>query len=621
MIFEKGVDAQEGMLVTKTSPPRRSSLATVIVSCLVILLIEGSALRSSWADNADNGGQLLIHVLDPISKQMVLPDTFPLPGERTSTLTVRACRGEFEPGSFVLRAQNLDMTSVTLTATDLRNTTSDAFISAKYLDIKVVKAWFQSYYGWNEIGKSKPEDFRQRLFPELLLHDDELIHVDVGAERNSVKLEQGKGSVYVWVNQKKLAPANRVALLAQEFPILDAKTLQPFDIPRNTSKQVWITIFVPQGARSGLYSGDIEVRSNGALLGKIGINLTVYTFELEEPKIIYSIYYRAVLNNEKVTVSSEYRTTAQMNEDLQDLLNHGVTNPTMYQPVVNQVELRKALSLRQSLGMNLGPLYYLGVQTTASFLGNQAKQAEEYLRKVLSEINAIAQGHGYPSVYLYGKDEASGAELVTQRRFWDIVHGLRSRVFVAGYDDAYGLVGDSLDLLVHAKQPSASQAEKWHRKGRKIFNYANPQAGPENPFLFRLNYGIVLWANDYDGAMPYAYQDCFGSCWNDVDHQTYRDHNLTYPTSDGVIDTLAWEGFREAVDDARYLQTLEKLLDGGAKASSSAISEARSFLLALKSTVLSKQKQSGKYNQKMDINLDAIRTQTAAHIETLSSTP
>ena len=31
---------------------------------------------------------------------------------------------------------------------------------------------------------------------------------------------------------------------------------------------------------------------------------------------------------------------------------------------------------------------------------------------------------------------------------------------------------------------------------------------------------------------------------------------FTYPTSDGVIDTVQWEGFREGVDDTRYLATL-----------------------------------------------------------------
>ncbi len=32
---------------------------------------------------------------------------------------------------------------------------------------------------------------------------------------------------------------------------------------------------------------------------------------------------------------------------------------------------------------------------------------------------------------------------------------------------------------------------------------------------------------------------------------------MTYPTADGVIDTVQWEGFREGIDDVRYVCALE----------------------------------------------------------------
>jgi len=57
--------------------------------------------------------------------------------------------------------------------------------------------------------------------------------------------------------------------------------------------------------------------------------------------------------------------------------------------------------------------------------------------------------------------------------------------------------------------------------------------------------------------MTYAYQHAMGSIWNDFDHEIYRDLVFAYPTENGVIDTIAWEGFREAVDDVRYITTLE----------------------------------------------------------------
>ena len=587
---------------------------------VVVLAACGDVSRAADLELLENniGGNLLVHVVHPITSTKILPSTYPLPGGKSLDLNVTACRGEFEPASFVLRAQSKDMAGVTLTATDLRSVNSSAVISSDHVDIKIVKPWFQSYYAWNEMGKSDPSDFRQTLVPELLLKDDALVTVDMSAERNFVRLEHDS-PVYEWINQKKLAASKQVLPTMQEFPVKDAKTLQPFALPRSTSKQVWATIFVPPDTPPDEYSGDIEVRSNGALQGTIKINLKVHRFELAESKITYSIYYRAVLDDTRASVGSEYRNAEQMREELQNLLNHGVRNPTMYQPLSSQERLREALQLRQGLGMNDGPLYYLGAQTTASFLGNDSTQAEKQLSTIFSQINGIARSYGFTSVYMYGKDEAQGAELVAQRRLWDIVHGLGGKVFVAGYTGGFELVGDSLDLLVHAHQPSVDEATKWRGSGHKIFNYANPQAGPENPFLFRLNYGIVLWANGYDGAMPYAYQHCFGSCWNDVDHPIYRDHALTYPTADGVIDTLAWEGFREAADDVRYLTTLEKLLSNVSTNTTPAADQARSFLSTLKTTVLSKQTHSGKYNLKMDIDLDVVRDQVVGHIDAITN--
>ncbi len=99
-----------------------------------------------------------------------------------------------------------------------------------------------------------------------------------------------------------------------------------------------------------------------------------------------------------------------------------------------------------------------------------------------------------------------------------------------------------------------------HQKGNLVFKYHDPKSGPENPEIFRYKRGLYLWQNDYDGAMDYAYQHSMGFIWNDFDYTRYRDLAFTYPTTTGVIDTIAWEGYREGVDDLRYLATLESII-------------------------------------------------------------
>jgi hypothetical protein len=58
--------------------------------------------------------------------------------------------------------------------------------------------------------------------------------------------------------------------------------------------------------------------------------------------------------------------------------------------------------------------------------------------------------------------------------------------------------------------------------------------------------------------MDYAYQQSFGNIWNDFDDMHWRDHVFAYPISNGVIDTIQWEGWREGEDDTRYIGTLIK---------------------------------------------------------------
>lgn len=56
-----------------------------------------------------------------------------------------------------------------------------------------------------------------------------------------------------------------------------------------------------------------------------------------------------------------------------------------------------------------------------------------------------------------------------------------------------------------------------------------------------------------------------GRMWDDFDNKIYRVVAFAYPTVNGVVDTLQWEGVREGVDDVRYLTTLRKAIAAGKK--------------------------------------------------------
>ncbi len=102
-------------------------------------------------------------------------------------------------------------------------------------------------------------------------------------------------------------------------------------------------------------------------------------------------------------------------------------------------------------------------------------------------------------------------------------------MFVAGYQGSAEAVGDLLDVLIYAGEPSQKEAEKWHAHGHAIWSYANPQGGVENPEIYRRNYGLLLWTRDFDGACTYAYQDGLGLSGT-ISTMWSTAIKLTYPT-------------------------------------------------------------------------------------------
>ena len=297
----------------------------------------------------------------------------------------------------------------------------------------------------------------------------------------------------------------------------------------------------------------------------------------------------------KGSIFSGYKSKEQLRAELKNMFTHGVTNPTSYQSFGKEgKELGEYLKIRNEIGMGSQPLYYLGAG---------ASSKPDTIKKVIE----FTKSYGISEVYFYGIDEAKEDRLKSQRAAWEVIHKAGGKVFVSGYKDKnFEAMGDIQDLLVCACYPSKEEAAKWHSVGHKIWCYCNPQCGVENPEIYRRNFGLLLWQNDYDGACTFAYQFSCGNVWNDFDDSHYRDHNFTYPTVDGVIDTIAWEGYREGVDDVRYLTTLINSIKEAKKSRNERIREisisAEKYLKELKETSLTER------------NLDTIRLEMINYI-------
>jgi len=515
--------------------------------------------RQAMRALATPGQRALCYAVPAITDAQVLPT--PQPPEAVSTeLSVEACRGEYEPASFVVYAVGAPL-SLECTATDLRG--EKGIIPSSAVDLRSVKCWYQS----GPPGRFPLNKGLRVLMAELLLKNDDLVRLDEENRENFVRLSFPDGSQkWLWVSSPETTTEERDTSV-EAMPIRDSALLQPVYVPAETAKQMWVTVHVPSDAAAGDYEGEIRLATGGGEIGRMQLKVRVLPFDLEPNCLESSIYFHWGIHIDadgQGTVSHPRRNLAQYKAELRNLLAHGIDNPTVGVRYSSGL-LGTVLEARREVGMRNDHLYYLVAGT-----GTPPEQ--------MREIISTAREYGFEDVYFYGQDEAQGDALSRQREQWERVHEAGGKVFVAGSQGQnFPLVGDLQDLLVCYGDPSPEEAARWHGKGHKIFSYANPQSGSEVPETYRRNYGLLLWRNQYDGGMTYIYYHG----WNDFNIPPYRQHNFIYPTVDGCIDTIQWEGYREGIDDLRYLATLQKAIDqaraqGGAAAEAAA--EAQAFV-------------------------------------------
>lgn len=471
------------------------------------------------------------YVIPAATNTKILPASTISPSYLSDQMLITASPGEYKPASFVIWTRQ-DITSLLPQPTDLEGVISS--IPYSNIDIRAVKPWYQAGYDI-DVGHAG-----RYLTPELLLKDDSLVKVE-GENWDLWNVSNPNAKNYLKVNGDYIDISENHAAVSgfsitpvTSLPISDAAILQPLDIPAGYNQQFWVKIYIPQNTPSGTYNGEIKLKIGYRVIGELQLRLQVLPIKLADPYLTYSIFYRGQLKD-KGTISSEDKNPIQFKAEMDDLSSHGVTDPTIY-TADNLSVLGSVLAIRNGAGMSNQAVF---------FLDNPAKYGDETFKKYI-------QSYGTTDVYLYGIDEGSSSDNIP------IINDYHSRGFKAfvalNQSNADALAG-ILDLAVVSRNPNSSLAAKYHSYGHKIFSYANPQIVPEYPGTFRLNYGLLLWQKDYDGAMDYAYQHSFGEIWNDFDGNI-RDLAFTYPTMNGVVDTIQWEGFQQGVDDVRYLTTL-----------------------------------------------------------------
>ncbi|GEM_PF-2373634 len=526
----------------------------------------------AWEQGAITSDYTLCYVVPPTSATPILPDSEMPVSQLGNALACSLTPGEYEGVSFVLKPLRM-LKNVRFIMPDLVDAQGNR-LSADHLDFKHVLCWYQAGTAWEGVGQSASE---RKLVPELMVNDPEIIKVDFANKTDYVKLQTPNGPRYVCATHPEARDARtrwNLDITNAEYPVQDAPAPMPTTLLQDENRQFIITIHADADTLPGTYTGQIRALADQGLICTLDISVTVLPFTLAEPKTNYdlnkeffiSLYQvSTMLSNSPGVITPFGRTPKQYQVELENLAKHGITNPLFYQYQTNFdkpasiQDFKTAIQMRLDAGMSCKPLFLSGPEANLlMFVENTPERMAKFRADAKMLLDAVEEVTGHRDVYFYGIDEAYNEVLRKERPIWEEFHKMGAKVLVSSCDtkSVFKEVGDILDLLVHCREPNAEEAAVWHSTGQLIFSYGNPQGGVENPDAYRRNYGLLLYQRNYDGTCTYCNYEAFGNPWDDFDNKDFRDHNLVYPTTNGIIDTIAYEGLREAADDVKYATTL-----------------------------------------------------------------
>ena len=508
------------------------------------------------SDFSGSPANLVHYSVSPTSETQYLPDVYPFDGEAGVPVRVVMAQDEYEPGSFLIYALK-DLGKVDFIVSDLKSADGKVLPKDK-LDLKTIKVWYQNGNGWY----SYFQDPGLKLCPELLLNDEDLIKVDTEKVANYARLTEADGTVtYRWLTAPR-AIENRIenaggyrldeTFCSMKPNFTDAPVFKGATLNEGEFKQFFLTVHADAKQAAGLYKGAIALKTkDGKNVGSIPVEVRVLPFVLPDPKTYFDIekdflvFFCEYISFElirQINGNDQALAEKQLLSLLKNFYRHGEVSPNHRE---DRPDINRAAGLKQQFA---GCRMMLGRPADMRF---HAKYTKDKLKKrygkdfMLTGTWGDEYGLGTlkgirPMVEIYKKE---GYKFKINSR-----HGYSAGCYLA-------------DIFWPPVSPDSSMEKATSKLnflgGDSYFGwYANQHVGVENPAFIRRQYGLGAYRGGFSCHFNYAHHL---NGYNDVRGSTYKSMNFVYGHGDGVLDTLAWEAFREGMDDIRYATKLQQL--------------------------------------------------------------
>ncbi|NSW57149.1 MAG: NPCBM/NEW2 domain-containing protein [Armatimonadetes bacterium] len=394
----------------------------------------------------------------------------------------------------------------------------------------------------------------------------------------------------------------------------------PFDLAPGSFREILFDIHVPEDTPPGVYVSEISIRPGNAPEKTVGIALRVLPVNLPPTRQHkFGMYYRW---NHAPEAEERLRL------ELRDMRRHGINTmgPALgieWRKEGDQIRadlepLRRALTILREEGFS-GPipiqdnLVQLARMIGFSSVGGPANTVVPGLEDDAGLLAAAKSGFDalkllaadFPEFQLsvthmdevFGRDRLplyiQLAKIVRKTTDLPLYVTLNTRpgsgweqmmAEADPYIDIRCHHGYTIDLWLKSGHTFEEFGELARRSGDQQWMYYNMRGAYFTPEWVRVVNGYYMWMSPVSLHVPWMYYSFGGDPFDDTDSENY-DFGYSVPSpQDGKtpVPTLHMKAFREGIDDLRYLELLESLIEQARIQKPRAAREAQQFLARLR---------------------------------------
>ena len=361
------------------------------------------------------------------------------------------------------------------------------------------------------------------------------------------------------------------------------ETARPEDIARDTSRCFWLTVNVPADAAPGIYQGEAAFTAQGRPEARVPLRVRVLPFKLEDVRgLAFAPYYRPW--NVKA-LKGDAERKAFIRRDLQDMRDHGMTSVGLCVGLdsnkftVKDGKVDLGMDGTSEFEMVMDAYRDLRFPEPICLLADSAQTyaganhpldskefAEDY-KLMQSAINAEAKKRGWPEIIQQPVDEpawqgqADMDRTVRCLKVLKDIPGQRTEQDGPGDKFFHEIAGPFADVWnYNGAYAERDVLKKAKAQGHLIWIYNNDVEG-FRPETERYAAGYHLAASGTDGVYNWEYRGGGGDLYDDFDSAA-GDFVMWYLPNEKSTGgpSIGWEGFREGIDDQKYIALLRKTI-------------------------------------------------------------